>query len=228
MTNFAILQCLNKQCNFRCPADLKSCSSYCPICGERMEIRVCAIDNGYAQFTKNTLSKLECALDNVRSCYNVGSAFRSSCAFSINHLYLCGFTPTPAQRKVLKTSLGSERYVPWSYERNALTLIQQKREQRYSIYSIESSSTAISITTPINDLTQKNILLIFGNENFGIDPEIRKISNAVLQIPTTGNKPSLNIASAFAIAVFYFSTFFTKSATISLTKRSFGPTESSK
>ncbi|MHB8807310.1 MAG: TrmH family RNA methyltransferase, partial [Anaerolineaceae bacterium] len=46
------------------------------------------------------------------------------------------------------------------------------------------------------------------NEIFGVDPEIRQLSDAILQIPITGDKKSLNVATAFSIAVFYFSLLF--------------------
>jgi tRNA G18 (ribose-2'-O)-methylase SpoU len=165
-----------------------------------------------AQYRKNPHLHLECILDNVRSSYIVGgNLYRSASAFSIDHLDLCGFTPTPDQAKVLKTSLGAEKQVSWSYERNALSLIQQKKTERScSIYSIEASLTATSL---LNAMEKQSAQLyscsVFGNEISGVDPEIRRLSDAVLANSYhKGDKKSLRMYStAFAIAVFYFSMF---------------------
>ena len=46
-------------------------------------------------------------LDQVRSMHNVGSVFRTSDAFSIDKVYLCGITPCPPHREIQKTALGA-------------------------------------------------------------------------------------------------------------------------
>lgn len=204
MNRYVILQCTNRLCNFRFPAEAGNYSIYCPLCGNELNIREYEVNNGYAQFNKKNTA-LECVLDNVRSSYNVGSIFRSASAFSVARLFLCGFTPTPDQAKVKKTSLGAEKFVLWSHEPNALHLIQQKKEQGYQIIAVEASLSAQSLLDWSIKSGEQKVLLIFGNEIFGIDPEIRAFSDALLQIPITGDKKSLNVAAAFSISVFYFS-----------------------
>ena len=44
-------------------------------------------------------------LDNVRSSFNVGSAFRTSDAFRIEKIYLCGITSTPPNHEIRKSEL---------------------------------------------------------------------------------------------------------------------------
>jgi tRNA(Leu) C34 or U34 (ribose-2'-O)-methylase TrmL len=206
MTKYVMLQCPNSNCNFRFPSEIDNYSIYCPLCGEKLKINEYDLDNGYAHFTKNSAIHLECALDNVRSSYNVGSILRTASAFSLDHLYLCGFTPTPDLSKVKKTSLGAEIHIPWSHEPNALTLVRQKKVQFYRIYAIEASESADSLVKLDKTIMESPILFILGNEIFGVDPEIRALSDAVLQIPITGYKKSLNVSTAFAISLFYFST----------------------
>ena len=46
-------------------------------------------------------------LDNVRSALNVGSVFRTADAFRVSKIYLCGITPTPPNRDILKSALGA-------------------------------------------------------------------------------------------------------------------------
>lgn len=205
MIKAVILQCPNQSCDFRFPAPEDEYSIYCPVCGERMEIIGYNIDNGYTHFTKNKALQLECAVDNVRSSYNIGAILRSANAFALDHLYLCGYSPTPQQSKVLKTSLGAETSLNWSYQPNTLTLVEQKKTDGYLVLAIEATSNASSLLDYNLPSKTTKVMMVVGNEIFGIDPAIRTISDAILQIPIFGEKKSLNVASSFSIAAFYLS-----------------------
>ena len=52
-------------------------------------------------------------IEDVRSGNNVGSFFRTGDAFRIEGIDLCGITCHPPHRDILKTALGSSKYVPW-------------------------------------------------------------------------------------------------------------------
>ena len=54
-------------------------------------------------------------LDNIRSLNNVGSFFRTSDAFNIEEVYLCGITAQPPHREIQKTALGATESVEWMY-----------------------------------------------------------------------------------------------------------------
>ena len=53
-------------------------------------------------------------LDEVRSLHNIGSVFRTSDAFLVNRIYLCGITATPPHPEMHKTALGAEDTVDWT------------------------------------------------------------------------------------------------------------------
>lgn len=208
MIEFVMLQCSNKHCNIRFPAPKDDYNIFCPCCGEKLWVFDYTIDNGYAHFDKNMSIKLECVLDNIRSAYNVGSILRSANGLGIDVIHLCGVTPSPSAEKVKKTSLGAEESLSWCYYPNALDLITQKKRDGFHIFSIETSPSATSILDIHLESPTEKVLFILGNEVFGIDPEIRRRSDAILQIPVTGQKKSLNVATSFAIASFYFSQLF--------------------
>lgn len=69
-------------------------------------------------------------LDNVRSLNNIGSVFRSSDAFRIAHIYLCGITATPPHKDIQKTALGSTESVSWSYAENTLSVVQDLQQKK--------------------------------------------------------------------------------------------------
>lgn len=54
-------------------------------------------------------------LDHVRSLNNVGSVFRTSDAFRVEAIYLCGITARPPHPEIHKTALGAEESVDWIY-----------------------------------------------------------------------------------------------------------------
>ena len=84
-------------------------------------------------------------LDNIRSQNNVGSVFRTSDAFRIEKIYLCGITSTPENREVHKTALGAEDAVSWEYDKDTLSVIKQLKNEGYRIFSIEQAENTTSL-----------------------------------------------------------------------------------
>jgi tRNA G18 (ribose-2'-O)-methylase SpoU len=142
-------------------------------------------------------------LDNLRSSYNVGSIFRTGDGAGVQHLYLCGITSTPDQPKVMKTALGADQSVPWSYHRNSLDLIRQRKDAGYALWSLENRGPARSIFEHIPSTLTEPILLAVGNERAGVDPGLLKESDQIVSLPMLGHKSSLNAVVAFGIAVYW-------------------------
>jgi 23S rRNA (guanosine2251-2'-O)-methyltransferase len=68
-------------------------------------------------------------LDNVRSMHNVGSVFRTSDAFNVDEIALCGITAKPPHREITKAAIGAERSVSWSYHENTARYLTQLKEE---------------------------------------------------------------------------------------------------
>ena len=64
-------------------------------------------------------------LDNIRSLNNIGSVFRTSDAFLIEKIYLCGITAQPPHKDIQKTALGATESVAWEYVEHTLDLIDK-------------------------------------------------------------------------------------------------------
>lgn len=146
--------------------------------------------------------KVYILLDNVRSCYNVGSIFRSVDAFKIDKIILTGITPTPENHKLAKTALGSEYSVEWEYKRQAWRAINELKKEFIKIISIENNIRNKSYTI-FKFRLQYPVCLIFGNEIKGISPSILKKSNEIFSIPMHGKKESLNVSVVAGITMFY-------------------------
>ena len=54
-------------------------------------------------------------LDNIRSAYNVGSAFRTADSFRIDKVFLCGICAVPPSAEIHKSALGAEDSVSWEH-----------------------------------------------------------------------------------------------------------------
>ena len=148
-------------------------------------------------------SEMAVLLDNIRSAWNVGSILRSADGFGFMQAFLCGITPTADNAAVMKTSLGAEDTVPWSYHRDALKLVQGLRGQGWKIYGLEEDRRAVDIHHALKDTAEEQRgVLILGNEVTGIDPDLLDLCDQIYSIPMRGRKRSFNVAIAFGIAAY--------------------------
>ncbi|MDD5862858.1 MAG: RNA methyltransferase [Prevotella sp.] len=142
-------------------------------------------------------------LDNVRSLYNVGSVFRSSDAFRVEAIYLCGITACPPHPEIHKTALGGEDSVDWKYFKDTADAVRELHNNGYFVYSIEQ----VEGSTKLQDLTvdpSRRYAVIFGNEVKGVRQDIVDSSDGCLEIPQFGTKHSLNVSVTAGIVTWEF------------------------
>ncbi|MCA9730309.1 MAG: RNA methyltransferase [Candidatus Eisenbacteria bacterium] len=142
---------------------------------------------------------LAAVLDNIRSAFNVGSIFRTSEAARIEHLHLCGITPYPPNEKLDHTALGTVHRVPWTHHLETRAALRALRRTGHTIWALElteSSRSLYAVQAPAP------LALVFGHETAGIDRAVLDECDAVVQIPMSGRKNSLNVATAYGIALF--------------------------
>lgn len=152
------------------------------------------------EFKETKKSPIVLILDNVRSLNNVGSAFRTGDAFRIEKIYLCGITGTPPHRDIQKTALGATESVEWEYCLNTLQAVHRLKAEGYKICALEQVENSVMLDKFSPDSKQK-YALIFGNEVFGVEEDVLKSCDSVLEIPQLGTKHSLNISVSLGIAV---------------------------
>ena len=142
-------------------------------------------------------------LDNVRSLNNVGSAFRTSDAFLVEKIYLCGITGTPPHRDINKTALGSTDSVSWEHAKDTTALVSQLSKDGYTIVAIEQceGSTMLNDFTPTSD---GKYCFVFGNEVFGVYDGVVAQSDLCIEIPQYGTKHSLNISVSIGVVLWDF------------------------
>jgi len=142
-------------------------------------------------------------LDNVRSLHNVGSIFRTSDAFAVEQICLCGITGLPPNREIEKTALGATQSVTWNHFATTMDAVTHLRESGYIIIAIEQAenSTMLHIFEPVQD---EKYALIFGNEVNGVDDEVMQHIDTCIEIPQFGTKHSFNIVVSAGIILWDF------------------------
>ena len=125
-------------------------------------------------------------LDGLRSSHNVGSILRTVEAFRMGPVHF-SFDMMPTDHpQIKKTSMGSWQYVE----------INRGEEPPRPWIALETSLEA-----PAYDERDypEGCTIIVGNEERGIRSDLLKRCDAVVCIPLSGHKNSLNVANAYAI-----------------------------
>ena len=139
-------------------------------------------------------------LDNIRSLNNVGSVFRTSDAFLIEKIYLCGITATPPNKEIHKTALGATESVDWEYVEDTLILIEKLQADKVKVMAIEQAENSTKLDTFIPEENQK-YAVVFGNEVKGVQQTVVTAADTCLEIPQIGTKHSLNISVSCGVVL---------------------------
>jgi tRNA G18 (ribose-2'-O)-methylase SpoU len=155
------------------------------------------------EFKNSEKIKVVILLDDVRSAMNVGSAFRTSDAFLIEKIYLCGITATPPHREINKTALGAQDTVQWEHAENIETLVKDLKASGYTIAAVEQADESLSLLD-FKPESNKQYAFVFGNEVFGVKDEVVNMADTVIEIPQYGTKHSLNISVSIGVVLWDF------------------------
>ena len=156
------------------------------------------------EFKQAEKAPIIAVLDNIRSMHNVGSVFRTSDAFLLNAIFLCGYTPQPPHRDINKTALGATESVDWIYFSTTIEAVQQLKANGYKVYGIEQTEESISLEK-FNVAADEKIAVVFGNEIEGVDSNVLEACDGSIEIPQLGMKHSLNISVAAGIVLWKLS-----------------------
>ena len=155
------------------------------------------------EFKQAEKIRLTVILDNVRSLNNIGSVFRTSDAFLVNEIILCGITATPPNVEIHKTALGAEDSMTWRYYEDTLSAVNELKTKGYTIFSIEQTENSTSLTEVSLD-NDKKYAIVLGHEVHGVQQAVIDASHGCIEIPQHGTKHSLNISVAAGIVIWDF------------------------
>ena len=149
-------------------------------------------------FKSTNKTPIKIIIDNIRSAHNVGSIFRTSDAFLIKEIIICGITATPPSKEIRKTALDSTESVSWKYCDDIIKEIKKLKKEKYKIIAIEQADESENLN---NFRPHKNdkYAIVFGNEVNGVDDKIIQVCDNVIEIPQFGTKHSLNVSISAGI-----------------------------
>lgn len=142
-------------------------------------------------------------MDNIRSLNNIGSIFRTSDAFRLERLMLCGITATPPSVEIHKTALGAEDSVRWDYRADTLDACRELREQGYTLCALELAKGPISLERFDVDPARRYAVVV-GHEVDGVSQAVVDYCDHCIEIPQEGTKHSLNVSVSAALAIWHF------------------------
>ena len=142
-------------------------------------------------------------LDDVRSLHNIGAVFRTSDAFLVDCIYLCGITATPPHPEMHKTALGAEYTVDWKYFQHTEDAVNELRTMGYTLFAIEQCEGSILLDKLVLE-PDKKYAVVLGNEVKGVKQEVVNLCDGCIEIPQFGTKHSLNVSVTAGIIIWEF------------------------
>lgn len=139
-------------------------------------------------------------LDDVRSMHNVGAVFRTSDAFIVEKIVLCGITPRPPHREIHKAALGATESVSWIYEESIENALKNLKLENFQIIGIEQTTNSVSLEQFEIKKTEK-YAVVLGNEVDGLSENALSLYDTFLEIPQMGTKHSLNVSVCGGIVI---------------------------
>ena len=152
------------------------------------------------EYKETAKTPITVVLDNIRSCNNIGSVFRTSDALLIEKVILCGITATPPNKDIHKTALDAEKSVSWEYSEETEVAVQKLKENGYRVFAVEQVENSISLPDFIPEKDQK-LALVFGNEVKGVQQSVVNSCDGAIEIPQYGTKHSFNISVSAGIVL---------------------------
>lgn len=144
--------------------------------------------------------------DQIRSAHNLGSIIRTSECFAVKNIYIHKLSPRFDHPSVKKTSMNLEKFLTISEYEN-FEKFYSENHQKFHFIALEKTKNSTSINNEKfkNEIAKikngKEVIIVVGNEQYGIMNKYLELMNQVIHIPLYGAKNSLNVVHALSIAL---------------------------
>ena len=133
----------------------------------------------------------------------MGSVFRSSDAFRVESICLCGITATPPHAEIHKTALGAEDTVDWKYYARTQDAIYDLKSAGWEVWAVEQVEGSVMLQD-FEPEKGKKYAIVLGNEVKGVQQEVVDQCDGCIEIPQFGTKHSLNVSVTAGILIWDF------------------------
>jgi 23S rRNA (guanosine2251-2'-O)-methyltransferase len=152
------------------------------------------------EYKSSEKTPITVVLDNIRSCNNTGSVFRTSDALLLEKIYLCGITATPPNKEIHKTALDAENSVAWEYLEKTEDAVEYLKKENYLVYAVEQVQNSISLIG-FQPPADRKLAFVFGNEVKGVQQKVIDLCHGAIEIPQYGTKHSFNVSVSAGIVL---------------------------
>ena len=174
------------------------------------------------EFKQTKKIPLVVVLDNVRSMHNIGSVFRTSDAYVVEKVVLCGITAQPPHPDIHKSALGAEFSVDWEYYTDTNDAVAALKAQGYEVWAIELAENSVMLQDFFNRHTDSpsvfsevvkdggdsqlstKYAVVLGNEVKGVQQSVIDQCQGCIELPQFGTKHSLNVSVTAGIVIWEF------------------------
>ena len=151
-------------------------------------------------FKTTEKTPLVVVLDNIRSCNNIGSVFRTSDALLVKKIFLCGITATPPNKEIHKTALDAEKSVDWEYLEKTEEAVKKLQQDGFKVFAVEQVENSI-LLPDFKPASGEKVALVFGNEVKGVQQKVVNLCDGAIEIPQFGTKHSFNVSVSAGIVL---------------------------
>ena len=159
------------------------------------------------EFKQTKKIPLVVVLDNVRSMHNIGSVFRTSDAYVVEKVVLCGITAQPPHPDIHKSALGAEFSVDWEYYADTNDAVAALKSQGYEVWAIELAENSVMLQDFFcrpSAQSATRYAVVLGNEVKGVQQSVIDQCEGCIELPQFGTKHSLNVSVTAGIVIWEF------------------------
>ncbi len=142
---------------------------------------------------------LTVVLENVFDPHNVSAVMRTCDAVGIQDVFILNNRIPPHKKWGYRSSSTANKWLNIHQYTDAESCFAEIRKEYKNVYTTHLADDSVEIYDL--DFTE-SIALVFGNETFGVNEEIRNYSNGNFIIPQVGIIKSLNISVACAVTLY--------------------------
>ncbi|WP_418062895.1 TrmH family RNA methyltransferase [Pimelobacter simplex] len=136
----------------------------------------------------------------VRDPGNAGTVIRTSDAAGADCVVLAGDSVDPYNPKTVRASVGSLFHVPIEVERDAATAVRRAQIAGLTVLAADGEGEVDLFAA--DELLTRPTAWLFGNEAWGLPPELAELADHRVRIPILGAAESLNLATAAAVCLY--------------------------
>ena len=137
-------------------------------------------------------------LDHITDVRNMGAIARTAECTGVSALILPDRGSAALNEDAIKTSSGALLRLPLCREQNLKTVVNLAKQYGYQIVAATEKGAVHYRTVDFRRPT----LLILGNEETGISPELLKMSDVRAKLPIVGEVASLNVSVAAGVFMY--------------------------